>query len=203
MKIPRRWQELWQRLRADGDGAAVHADLLARYSEPHRHYHNHAHIQHCLREFDTARHLAEHPDCVELALWFHDAVYDSKAKDNEEKSAQLADVALAGVDASVCERVRALILITQHKQPPVTPDEQLVVDCDLAILGQSEQALDAYEQQIRQEYAWVAEPEFRKGRAAVLNHFLARSAVYATDFFRAKYEAAARRNLQRSLAALK
>jgi predicted metal-dependent HD superfamily phosphohydrolase len=109
------------------------------------------HIQHCLREFDAARHLAEHPDCVETALWFHDAVYDSKAKDNEEKSAQLADVALAGVDASIFERVRALILIMQHKQPPVTPDEQLVVDCDLAILGQSEQAFDAYEQQIRQD----------------------------------------------------
>ena len=84
-----RWTALWPRA-----GASIPAGwyerLTAAYAEPHRHYHNQQHIAECLAEFDQARHLALQPEAVELALWFHDAVYDPKAGDNEEQSAALA-----------------------------------------------------------------------------------------------------------------
>lgn len=175
------------------------ADLLPllreRYAEPHRRYHTLEHIEHCLAEFADARHLAENPEDVELALWFHDAVYDTRRHDNEERSA--AWLLELRPDA---KRAADLILATKHHRAS-TPDEALLVDVDLAILGQSEERFGLYERRIREEYAWVPEPIFRQKRAEILQGFLARPFIYGTEFFRARYETAARRNLQRSLAA--
>lgn len=84
-KNQQHWLALWQRIGAHGDPHAVYNDLVTRYSESHRAYHTLAHIQHCLDEFEQVRHLIANPDAVELALWYHDAIYDTKAKDNEEK----------------------------------------------------------------------------------------------------------------------
>src|SRR5215471_11669866 len=85
-----RWQKLWQAAGAAGDASAWYQRLTHAYAEPQRHYHNQQHIAECLAEFDAARQLAKQPDAVELALWFHDAVYDPRAPDNEERSAALA-----------------------------------------------------------------------------------------------------------------
>jgi predicted metal-dependent HD superfamily phosphohydrolase len=166
-------------------------DLLkARYAEPHRKYHTLEHIEHCLAEFDPRQ--AREPEAVELAIWFHDAVYDTKAHDNEEKSAEL-------LLSLIPEATRAaeLVLVTKHHRAS-TPDEALLVDIDLAILGQPEERFDRYERQIREEYAWVPEPIFRQKRGEILEGFLARPFIYQTEPFRAKYEAAARANLSRS-----
>ena len=168
-------------------------DLLkARYAEPHRHYHTLEHIEHCLREFDPA--LAADPEAVELAIWFHDAVYDTRRSDNEEKSAALLLELMP--DA---KRAAAMILVTKHHKAS-TPDEALLVDVDLAILGQPREAFDRYEKQIREEYAWVPSLIFRAKRASILRGFLDRPFIYGTEAFRAKYEEAARANLLRSLA---
>ena len=80
MTQEQRWTALWQRLGAQGDANAVYDNLIARYSEPHRAYHTLEHIGHCLDEFEQVRHLATNPDAVELALWYHDAIYDTKAQ---------------------------------------------------------------------------------------------------------------------------
>jgi predicted metal-dependent HD superfamily phosphohydrolase len=167
------------------------AELRARYAEPQRHYHTLAHIEHCLEEFDPRQ--AADPEAVELALWFHDAVYDPRRPDNEEKSAAwLLEV------LPEARRAAALILVTKHHRAS-TPDEALLVDVDLAILGQPEPRFDLYERQIRAEYAWVPEDVFRRKRGEILRGFLGRPSIYQTDTFRAKYEAQARRNLERSL----
>ncbi len=88
--MERRWLDFWRRVGAQGDSFRIYADLIARYTESHRFYHTFAHVAHCLDELETVRHLAIDSEALEMALWFHDAIYDTKARDNEEKSAELA-----------------------------------------------------------------------------------------------------------------
>lgn len=199
-----RLSELWARCGLSGASDPVLRDLEARYGEPHRAYHTLAHVEACLRELDTVRVHATDPDAIELALWFHDAIYDTHARDNEERSAGLAREVLgvAGMPSERIERIAAMILATRHAAVPDGDDTCLLVDVDLSILGQDEDVFDRYEAEIRTEYAWVPDDAFRQGRAAVLRGFLDRSSIFATDVHRARLEARARANLRRSLARL-
>lgn len=195
-----RWIRLWESTGLSGDPSFRYDQLVALYSGPNRFYHNLQHLTECLQEFDEARFLARRPITVELAIWFHDAIYDSHADDNEERSAQLAREWLseAGGSPKLIESVTELILATQHNAVPEDPDTQLIVDVDLSILGRTPARFHEYELQIRQEYSWVPEEIFATRRAAILRAFLARERIFATDWFRAKYEKQARRNLHAS-----
>ncbi len=197
--------KLWTRLGAQSDAAPVFQDLHTRYAERHRYYHNLKHIGAVLVEFASAREFCAHPDDVEVAAWFHDAIYDPKAKDNEEQSAKLCAHALLNgrVHSEIITRVHALILATKHTAVPANSDAAVLVDADLSILGQPKADFDAYEVAIRQEYAWVDEAAFREGRAAILQSFLDRPKIFTTDFFAGRYEAEARKNLRRSLRVLR
>ncbi len=178
--------------------------LVARYNEPHRHYHTLDHLDACLRHLSDLRGLAAHPDEVALALWFHDAIYDIGATDNERRSADWAveSQRSAGVASVVAQRIFALIMVTRHEVVPCTTDEQVMLDVDLAILGASTAVFDGYESQVRAEYQAVPEPLFRVNRSRILQGFLARARIYHTDQFHRRFEASARRNLARSIAAL-
>lgn len=148
-------------------GPAVFDELVARYSEPHRKYHTLQHLTECLAHFEAVRDLAEQPAEVEMALWFHDAIYDTQRHDNEEKSAGWAcEVLLAhGTTAAAAQRVHDLVMATRHTALPVSPDEQLLVDVDLSILGAGGERFAEYEQQIRDEYAFVPPALFRQNGA--------------------------------------
>jgi predicted metal-dependent HD superfamily phosphohydrolase len=200
-----RWLELWQRLGGQGKAVSVYGDLARHYDEPHRSYHNFDHIQHCLQEFDSARYLARNPDAVELAIWFHDAIYDTHARDNEERSAELAVSVLksAGMSQSLVRPVSSLVIATKHNALPDDSDESLLVDVDLSILGQPWEKFEEYEHQIREEYDWVDAISFVEGRSKILKMFLNRPRIYATAFFRGKYEDQARENIARSIDQLK
>jgi predicted metal-dependent HD superfamily phosphohydrolase len=201
MKAQEQFEAFLRRIGAKGDAANVFDLLRSRYSEKHRAYHNLKHITSCLDELDAVHGRCEDADSVEFALWFHDVVYDPKAKDNEEQSAILAQRICRDVKlpATIAERVYELILATKHTAAPQGHDERIVVDIDLSILGQSDAVFDKYERNIRAEYTWVPESQFRSGRAAILRSFLARPRIFSTDYFHDKYEAAARANLDRSL----
>ena len=196
-----RWLELWSRLGAQASGASIFAQLAAAYAEPGRAYHTAEHIRDCLAELDLTRNLAQHPDEVEAALWFHDAVYLPGASDNEDQSAELARTALSmsEVPQEVAHRTAALVLATRHAGVPSAPDEQLICDIDLSILGREPGIFDSFERGIRREYAWVPEPVYRRERSAVLSGFLRRRSIYQTDQFRHRYEVLARANLKRLL----
>ncbi len=199
-----RWQNTWRCLGVPEVQTDLYSALMARYAEPHRRYHTVQHLDECFVQFDGARHLADHVPEVELALWFHDAVYDVPARDNEERSAAWArDVVIElGVARSVGERIHQLILATKHDAAPTTDDEALLVDVDLAILAAPVERFDEYERQVRQEYSWVPGFLFRRKRREILESFLARPQIYFTAQLRARYEAAARANLARSIARL-
>jgi predicted metal-dependent HD superfamily phosphohydrolase len=200
-QVERDWVSLWKRVAARGEPLPALNDLVARYTESHRGYHSLAHVLDCLREFNTVRRLAQNPDAIELALWFHDAIYNPRAADNEEQSARLAEQVLtaANLTEPFIRDVRELILATRHQSIPESADARLLVDIDLSVLGQSAERFDAYEAGVRKEYKWVPGPLFAMKRSAILKSFLDRAAIYATPWFREKYEAAARANLARSV----
>jgi predicted metal-dependent HD superfamily phosphohydrolase len=198
------WRQTWQALGAAQADEALFKDLVARYSESHRHYHTLQHLRECFEQFTQARGDAQRPAEIELALWFHDAVYDVHRDDNEERSAALAhaSVLAAGLARDAADRVHVLVMATRHDAPPGEPDAQLLVDADLSILGAEPARFDESDLQIRAEYAHVPDAQFREGRKRVLGSFLARPRLYCTDRFFAKYEQQARDNLRRSLARL-
>lgn len=191
------WQRAWAAIGARGDGAAVFTQLLARYSEAHRHYHTLQHLTECLGHFEAAAVRVNRTGELEMALWFHDAVYELRALDNEQRSADWAQTALrsAGVPTAAAARVHALVLITRHDALPQLPDEQLLVDIDLSILGAPPERFAQYERQIRQEYSWVPEALFKSKRREILAMFLARQPMYNTIYFQNRLGAQARENL--------
>lgn len=184
------------------DGA-FHA-LAQAYSRPERHYHNLDHVAELLRTLDgLAGHVRDRP-AVYLAAWFHDAVYDSRAGDNEERSADRAGRVLRvlGTPTATIDRVRTLILMTKHHQTGGDPDGEALIDADLAILGAPDEGYDRYAAAIRREYAWVPEEQYRAGRAQVLETFLQRPRLYATGPLFNVLEGRARDNLRREIAGL-
>jgi len=169
-----------------------------RHAEPQRLYHNLDHVAACLRQLDQVREQLQDPVAVELALWFHDVIYDPKAKDNEARSAEFARDALqaSGVDATRIASVESLILLTRHAARPDSADGCYLVDIDLAILGANADLYAQYERWIRQEYRHVPNILFRFGRKRLLREFLRRRAIFLTDHFHQRLEQQARINLQ-------
>lgn len=199
-----RWGNLWVGIGAGSGASEIWEKLVRLHAEPHRAYHNMSHVEDCLFQLDLARSLAEKPDEIEIAIWFHDAVYDTGALDNEEKSALLARRSLTkhGIAENVASRISDLVIATKHNEPPQDPDAELLADIDLSIFGRSFEEFDLYEKRIRKEYDWVPEPEYRKARAGILNMFLSRGKIYRTVCFRDMFEASARTNLERSVSRL-
>lgn len=202
-----RWSRLWQRagLAGDGTDAATFAQLTARYAEPQRHYHNAAHIAECLAWLDDCTSLVADPVAIEFALWFHDAVYDPRSSDNEERSADLATETLrrAGADPALVGRVAALILTTKSHTAAGQSDAPWLLDIDLAVLARPRATFLEYEVAIRAEYAWVPLETYCEKRAAILTHFLSRPHLFLTAHFAPRFEAVARANVAFSIAALR
>lgn len=198
--LERSWQRSWQALHA-APAPDLFEQLVNRYQEPQRRYHTLVHLGECIERLEPVLALAEHAGEVEVALWFHDAVYEPGAQDNEVQSARWARQALAAahVSGGALSRIDALIMATRHSTPPQTPDEHLLVDVDLAILGSAPARFAEYEAQIREEYGWIPDAQFRDRRTVLLGEFLGRPAIYGTEHFHRQFEAQARQNLERSL----
>ncbi len=177
---------------------ALFAGLVAAYTGPTRFYHTLGHIRQMLATVDTLQSLANDLAAVRLAAWFHDVVYDSAARDNEERSAKYAAAALGslGLPAGTIATIERLILDTAHHQAPAGDvDSQILIDADLAILGALAPDYRRYTGAIRQEYAWLPEEVYEQGRVRVLKHFLQRERLYYTEPLFERLETPARQNL--------
>lgn len=190
-------------------GEALKTELSALYRQPGRHYHGLAHIEALLALVREQRAVLADAQAVEAAVWFHDAIYDSRRSDNEARSAALAAERLASsVEPARLSRIVAMIEATAtHALPDLDDkgakdDAALFLDMDLSILGAPKAAFDSYERAVRREYAWVDDKAWRSGRAAVLKKFLARPHIFHTEVFRQRLEGDARKNIARSIAAL-
>lgn len=202
--------DLYTRLpRVEGSRPGVEADLseelFGLYGQSHRHYHTLRHVEECLREFTDVFTDCANPEAVEMALWYHDIVYEPASNVNEKMSANKAifDCARLSVDGTAFQALVAdLVLATKHVVTSAG-DAAIVADIDLAILGSPWERFSEYEQQIREEYAHVADKDFVVGRAQILDGFMRRTHIYQTNVFRDKYEKVARGNIARSLMKLR
>ena len=180
--------------------------LEAAYAEPHRRYHTRVHIEDCLAKLAAVEGLPDHDRrLLEWAIWWHDAVYDPRSPDNEEASAELAERDLAAMGATEVDRreVCRLILLTKgHAVDPADRLGAILVSIDLSILAAEPDAYDRYARQVREEYAHVPPDTFRAGRAGVLRRFLEAPVLFADPNLAARWDAPARSNLGRELAAL-
>lgn len=180
--------------------------LHSAYSEPHRAYHTLQHLSECMAKLDwaEARNNLQNTALAEMALWYHDAIYQPRANDNELKSAEWACEFLhkAGLNVKDCDFVHSLIMATCHGEKPKEPTHRFVVDVDLSILSVESRRFEEYERQIRKEYKWVPWFMYKKKRRAVLQHFLKAPRIYSTELFYVHYESQARENLAQSIAKL-
>ena len=193
---------------ADAASVATAArDLVSAYDEAGRHYHGRAHIEALLRLADAHRDHLVDPASIELAILYHDAVYDPKRSDNEVRSAGLAREHLIqlGAPPPLVDRVAFLIDLTRHgatEPPPGDSDSHCFLDWDLSVLGSPPQIYDVYAAAIMREYAHVPDDAYRTGRGRVLSGFLAQPVIYRAAKFKLLWEAKARSNIERELTAL-
>ena len=190
------------------DECLVDAELKARatYSEPHRHYHDQRHLDECLTPLDEVRGLTERDRrLLRWAIFWHDSVYEPGHRNNEQRSAELAQSDLAGcaVPQEDSAEVARLILLTErHRAEPGDRLGALMVSIDLAILGSDPGRYRAYAADVRREYSHVPEPLWRTGRALVLKRLLDADPLFPDPAFRSRLEKQARRNMEAELKAL-
>lgn len=181
--------------------------VLAAYDAPTRAYHTLAHLADVLDQLEWAKtRIADAaPDTfarIELALFYHDAVYDPRASDNEAQSRDLflRHAAAFGMRDDDTAAIARLIDITAAHTQASALDERILCDCDLAILGAEQPAFAAYDRNIRREYAHVPAALYTLRRAAVLRRFLDQPRLFKTAAFHDRYDAQARANLRGALA---
>ena len=200
------WIALARRAGAREDVAGAGAALLGRWSEPHRAYHDLAHLDEVLHRIDLLAGEADQPDVVRLAAWFHDAVYDPQATDNEERSAEVATVALAdlGLAPDLVDEVSRLVRVTAtHALAPGDRDGAVLCDADLAVLASDGLRYQSYVEGVRREYAHLDDSTFARGRADVLRRLLDRPKIFTTSHGRRVWEQAARDNVAAELRSLR
>lgn len=204
------WQDLMTSIGNPKGNEVMFKKIVERYTESSRAHHTLAHIVFMLDELELVKHLATKYNETRFGIWYHDVVNDAYAEVrpepmyNEKRSAYYAslDMHELGLPSDFVKNVERLIMATAHKKLATENDEMIITDLDLLILGQNKKVFDAYDANIRIEYELIPIDQYNTGRARVLNHFLDRSSIYATEFFKNKYEESARNNLKRAIARL-
>jgi predicted metal-dependent HD superfamily phosphohydrolase len=195
-----RWQALFP------DAAPVGDDVLARWSEPQRHYHTIDHLDRMLSVVDKHAEAAQDITAVRLAAWFHDIVYEPERTDSEMRSAEFAAATLSDLGVAqerIAEVVRLIWLTTSHRVEPDDRNGALLCDADLAILASSPADYAAYAAAVREEYAHVHGDAFRAGRVAVLSKLLDLPQLYHLPPLRDAWEARARENVAAEISTLR
>ncbi len=185
------------------------SELKSFYGGAGRHYHTWAHIEAMLMLSTRIRPMLTNPSAVELAIYYHDVIYDPHSNSNERDSIKKMQDDLSGkVHADLIQDAAVLIEATiKHKisgeiSSELKSDCAYFLDLDLSILGEEEAAYDAYAQAIRQEYHFVPSPLYEKERTKILNGFLARPNLYFSDMFYREREQRARTNIEREIVQL-
>jgi predicted metal-dependent HD superfamily phosphohydrolase len=206
--LGRRWEALGRSLGLPADVGSEWSDegrrLLRSWNRWPRAYHDQHHLAACLRHFDAVADQLAQPQTVELALWYHDAIYWPWSRHNETRSAEWAGRFLRSLPLppSLADTVHQHVLDTRHVAPPPPGDAQWLIDIDLAILGQPDAVYRQFERDVRAEYRFIPWRRYALRRQGVLGHFAAREHIYGTPWFRARLEAQARLNLAHAIEAL-
>lgn len=185
-------------------------NIAIRYNEPQRAYHDLQHIQQLFGQYDQVKDNLHEPHIIALAIYYHDVIYEPTRSDNELKSAEYAVESLTDyLSAEQCQHIYALIMMTashqvdkwsnETKEREKYNDAAYLLDMDLSILGSSWSEYEHYAHTVRQEYAHVSDDDYRVGRIAVLKKLLAHSTLYLTDYYYARLEKQARKNIEHEI----
>ena len=179
----------------------LYSELVQFYSARGRHYHNLSHLNSLLQQILPIADLLRDLDTVLFALYYHDAVYRVLRKDNEERSARLAQkrLTILNLDSNKIETCKQHILATKTHGLSNDSDTNFFVDADLSILGQDPLTYKRYAEGVRKEHTVYPDIIYKPGRKKVLEHFLQMKKIYKTEPFFAKFESQARINLEREL----
>jgi predicted metal-dependent HD superfamily phosphohydrolase len=198
-----RFEQLWNRNQKTGSSnvaAEVFARLEKHYAEPHRHYHTAAHIEHCLCQVDLISVEHADRDAVELAIWFHDVIYEIGDPANEENSAKwFMQVSLGELKDNIRAQVKRLIMVTQHNLQPENEDEKYMVDIDLSGFGMPWPEFSADSLRVRQEFPEVSDGVFENKHRMFLEMLASRDFFFCTILFRDMYESQAKHNVREKL----
>lgn len=182
------------------DALPICRSIIDRYAEPQRRYHNREHLLHCLAEHDRASSQMSRPDLVEMALWFHDVIFEPGAADNEQRSAELFVACGEGfLDPSFVENVRTLILLTTHRQRPETEEGCFVLDIDLSSFGIPWNDFLRDSRRVREERTDLGDDDYYRAQTGFLRSLLDRPRIFHTAFFHSQYEDTARQNIARAM----
>ncbi|MCZ2803980.1 metal-dependent phosphohydrolase [Modestobacter sp. VKM Ac-2983] len=181
------------------------AALVGAWSEPHRSYHDLAHLAAVLGLVDELAGHAADPVAVRLAAWYHDVAYDPQRSDNEEVSAARARIGLLGLvdDATVTEVERLVLLTAGHDPEPEDANGAVLCDADLAVLASPPAAYAGYASAVRAEYGHLSDADFTAGRIAVLEQLLALPELFRVPVAAERWTAPARANLTAELTLLR
>lgn len=183
------------------------ADLLSRWHEPHRHYHDAQHLEDVLLALDMLKVSGSRiePETL-LAVWFHDAIYQTRPGADEHESAKYSDYALRdlGFGKPLREIVYDSVMATDPARSYDGQDSRVLqlLDADIWVFASRAERYSQYAKDVRAEYAHVSEADFRFGRSAVLTRFLEKPALYKTPHAQKNWELAARKNVATELAEL-
>lgn len=192
-----KWLDLMGRLGFDSN-IETYTNLKTHYSQKHRHYHNASHIDATLKSLGQVKKLANDYNALEIALWFHDAIYRIFSSSNELDSANWAAdfLKLNNTNEDFIENVHGLIMATLHNSTVHDNDERLIVDIDLSILGCNSELYEKFESWVRKEYKLIPSFIYKKKRKEILAEFLSRDRIFSHEYFFEKFEAPARENLK-------
>ena len=180
------------------------SELNSNYSKSNRHYHNLDHLDNVIEQLLPIRNKIENWQILIFSVAYHDIIYNSLKKDNEEKSAALADERLTQLNfpSPLKEKCKQQIIATKHHQFNEDADTNYFTDADLSILGADSDAYTTYTKQIRKEYVYFPDLLYKPGRRKVLEHFLEMKNIFKTKYFQDKFEARAKINISRELKTL-
>lgn len=182
-------------------------EIVSYYSQRHRAYHNLNHLYDIFTKLESHHSSIQDLPALQLAIWYHDIIYQALSKQNEIKSAMLCSKRLKENNIGSDYREKVFKLITSTKSHIVEDwktkaekkDNAYLLDLDLSILGGDKKQYELYTQQIRKEYKFVPSILYNRGRKKVLNHFLKMERIFKTDYFYEKYEKRAIENIKREL----
>ncbi|WP_299117357.1 hypothetical protein [uncultured Winogradskyella sp.] len=203
-ELKSKWFDLFSKYTEDQTRiAALWDDLLKHYSDKNRYYHNLSHIQNMLLQAESFRNNIEDYEALIFAIWYHDVIYKSTKKDNENKSALFAQKALGTLnyEEKRLKNIQNLIISTKKHEIILNnnKDNAYLLDFDLSILGSEWNIYENYTKQIRKEYKIYPNFMYRPDRKKVLQHFLERKTLYFTEAYKMKFENQARKNLKKEI----
>ncbi|MBD3638590.1 MAG: hypothetical protein HUJ25_14650 [Crocinitomicaceae bacterium] len=202
-QLRKRWLELG--LKYCEDNALLDRrwnSLKDAYSDSKRYYHNLQHLSFMFNEFDQQKEFVNDPIAFQYAIYYHDIIYNVRRKDNEQKSAALAKKQLTEINVPVksIEKCYDLIVATHLHELSEDVDTNLLIDIDMAILGQPWEVYKTYAKNVRKEYGIYPTIMYKKGRRQALQHFLSMERIFKTDVYFNRYEKQARLNISKELA---